>query len=55
MEHHPHLSPEEVGFNQLTDLIIHLPGFSDDPALANERLLEDILITWYEETKETPS
>jgi FeS assembly protein IscX len=32
--------------------VLDLPGFVDDAALANERILMDILITWYEEARE---
>ena len=49
IEHYPQSDPEEVGLNELVDLIIALPGFSDDPAVATERILSDIQIVWYEE------
>jgi FeS assembly protein IscX len=49
MAEHPNLDPQQVGLDQLTQLVLALPGFVDDPALANERLLVDIQITWYEE------
>jgi FeS assembly protein IscX len=49
IEHYPDRLPEDVGLNELADLVEALPGFNDDPALANERILLDIQITWYEE------
>lgn len=49
IEQHPELDPETVGLEQMVDLIEHLPEFKDDPALATERILMDIQITWYEE------
>jgi len=49
MAEHPNLDPQQVGLDQLTQLVLALPGFVDDPALVNERLLVDIQITWYEE------
>ena len=49
MENHPDLDPETVGLEQLMELIEHLPDFKDDLALATERILIDIQITWYEE------
>lgn len=52
MEQHPALQPETVGLLQLAQLIQSLPGFMDDPAIVNDRILQDILIVWYEETKE---
>ncbi|MDT8305748.1 MAG: Fe-S cluster assembly protein IscX [Anaerolineae bacterium] len=49
---HPDVRPETVGLGRLLDLISNLPGFVDDPALANERILMDIQITWFEEARE---
>lgn len=49
MENYPDISPEDVGLNQLADLVQTLPGFADDPALATERMLIDIQLIWYEE------
>ena len=49
MEHHPRRRPDEVGLIELAALVESLPGFQDDPALATERLLLDILTVWYEE------
>lgn len=49
MEYYPQYDPEDVGLNQLAGLIVALPGFSDDPAMATERILSDIQIVWYEE------
>jgi FeS assembly protein IscX len=50
MEHFPERLPEEVGLYELADLVESLPGFQDDPGLANERILLDIQTVWYEET-----
>ncbi len=49
LERFPDLNPETVGLHELFDLVVALPEFRDDPDLANERLLNDILIVWYEE------
>ena len=49
LEQYPDRSPEDVGLNEMADMIEQLPGFSDDPALATERILIDIQIVWYEE------
>jgi len=49
LENHAGLEPEEVGLEELSGLVESLPNFRDDPALANERLLMDIQIAWYEE------
>lgn len=49
IQHHPDLDPEDVGLGEMAELIENLPGFSDDPALATERILLDIQIVWYEE------
>ncbi len=49
IDHHPKLDPIHVGLLELADLVEALPGFSDDPELANERILLDIINAWYEE------
>lgn len=41
---------ETVGTEQLFEWIVALPEFADDPALANDGILTDILREWYEET-----
>lgn len=52
MEHHPHAGLDELGLQQLFDWIIALPGFADDPILAHDALLTEILRDWYEEQSE---
>ena len=49
MEKHPTFNIEDIGYQQLLDMIVALPGFADDPAIASEELLRDILREWYEE------
>jgi FeS assembly protein IscX len=49
---HPDIRPDTIGLDQLQQLVLDLPGFMDDPALANERILMDIQITWFEEARE---
>jgi FeS assembly protein IscX len=49
MDYHPSSNPVDIGLEELAALVIALPGFSDDPALVNERILLDIQSTWYEE------
>ncbi len=53
MEQHPNVVIDEVGLQQLMDWIIALPTFADDPALANQGILQDILREWYEERNPT--
>jgi FeS assembly protein IscX len=53
IEHYPDKLPEDVGLNELAELVEALPGFRDDPALVNERILLDIQITWYEEATDS--
>jgi FeS assembly protein IscX len=50
METYPDANLEDVGIRQLFHWVIQLPGFADDPALANEDILNGILREWYEET-----
>lgn len=49
---HPGVQPDAVGLEELLQLVADLPGFADDPAMANERILMDIQITWFEEARE---
>jgi FeS assembly protein IscX len=49
IEHYPEQEAEDVSLDELADLVESLPNFRDDPALANERILMDIQIIWYEE------
>ncbi|MGQ9849000.1 MAG: Fe-S cluster assembly protein IscX [Aggregatilineaceae bacterium] len=52
MEHYPDADLDSLGLWQLWEWIIALPGFADDPLLANDDLLTDILREWYEEQSE---
>jgi FeS assembly protein IscX len=49
MEHHPDADLDNLGLQQLFEWIINLPGFADDPILAHDGLLTEILREWYEE------
>lgn len=49
MAAHPHIDVESLGLAQLKALIVALPNFADDPALANDALLSQILREWWEE------
>lgn len=46
---HPKTDVDSIGIEQLYRWIIELPNFADDPKLANEGILRDILREWYEE------
>ena len=50
IEAHPDVNIDSVGIDQLLNYILALPNFADDPILANEKLLNDILREWYEES-----
>ena len=50
MEIHPDIEIENVGTQQLFQMIVELPNFADDPALVNDGILNDILREWYEES-----
>ena len=52
MECHPDADLDALGLQQLCEWIIALPGFADDPALAHDGLLAEILREWYEEASE---
>ncbi len=49
MDTYPDADIESVGMKQLMDLILALPNFADEPAMATDQLLRDILREWYEE------
>ena len=46
---HPDADLDAMGLQQLNQLIVALPDFADDPELANEGILTEILREWYEE------
>lgn len=48
-EYYPSLNPENVGLLELAEMVEKLPGFADEPELATERILADILMVWFEE------
>lgn len=49
MELYPDIDIESVGTQQLFEMVVGLPNFADDPALANDAILNDLLREWYEE------
>jgi len=52
MEQHPDADLDALGLAELFEWIVNLPGFADDPALAHDGLLTEILREWYEESSE---
>lgn len=50
IEQYPERDVVDIGLAELTELIVSLPGFSDDPNLVTERILLDVQNVWYEET-----
>ena len=52
-EAYPHFNIEDIGMKQFKDMIIALPNFADDPSVASDELLRDILREWYEEQENT--
>jgi FeS assembly protein IscX len=46
---YPTLDLDTVGLQQLKEMVVALPQFADDPALAHDGLLRDLLREWYEE------
>jgi FeS assembly protein IscX len=49
IEAHPNIDLDTLGTEQLFLWITELPNFVDDPELANEGILNEILREWYEE------
>ncbi|NDJ74719.1 MAG: Fe-S cluster assembly protein IscX [Chloroflexi bacterium] len=48
-EHYPDANLDRLSLQQLFDWIVALPGFADEPILANDDILTSILREWYEE------
>jgi FeS assembly protein IscX len=48
-EKFPEQDPLEVRFTDLHKWVRELPGFSDDPAKSNEKILEAIQMAWLDE------
>lgn len=49
IERYPDRAPDDVGLNELYELVVALPEFEDDPLLVNDGILNAILREWYEE------
>ena len=52
---HPEVTPDEVSLEQLRRWVLALPTFDDDPALANQAVLEATLREWLEISWEAPA
>ena len=52
IKNHPDLNVEDIGYEQLFELVISLPDFNDDPELGNRGLLDGIIREWYEEVSD---
>jgi FeS assembly protein IscX len=51
-ERHPDVEPLAVRFTDLHRWICELPGFDDDPARSNEKILEAMQMAWLDEAEE---
>jgi FeS assembly protein IscX len=51
-ERHAGVQPLTVRFTDLHRWIRELPGFDDDPAKSNEKLLESIQMAWLDEVED---
>ena len=49
IEKYPTVNVDSVGLEQLYRWIIDLPNFVDEPELANDSILNEIMREWYEE------
>ena len=49
MARYPDADIEAIGLHELREMIIALPGFADEPSIASDELISDILREWYEE------
>jgi FeS assembly protein IscX len=48
-ERHPDADNVNLRFTDLHKWVIALPGFDDDPARSNEKILEAIQMAWIDE------
>lgn len=46
---HPEIDLEQVSLGMIYNWTVELPGFGDDPAMANEAILSAIYQEWFEE------
>jgi FeS assembly protein IscX len=51
-ERHPDVKPLAVRFTDLHRWVRELPGFADDPAKSNEKILEAIQMAWLDEVED---
>jgi FeS assembly protein IscX len=51
-ERHPGVKPLAVRFTDLHRWVRELPGFDDDPAKSNEKVLEAIQMAWLDEVED---
>jgi FeS assembly protein IscX len=51
-ERHPGVDPLAIRFTDLHRWVRELPGFDDDPARSNEKVLEAIQMAWLDETED---
>jgi FeS assembly protein IscX len=49
LQKHPQQDPLKLSFPRLHKMVIELPEFGDDPKASNEKMLESIVMAWYEE------
>jgi FeS assembly protein IscX len=51
-DRHPGVKPLSVRFTDLHRWVRELPGFADDPAKSNEKVLEAIQMAWLDEVED---
>lgn len=51
LDQFPDQDPLKLSFPKLHGLVLALPNFDDRPEASNEKILENIQMAWYEETK----
>jgi FeS assembly protein IscX len=51
-ERHPGVQPLSVRFTDLHRWVRELPGFTDDAAKSNEKVLEAIQMAWLDEVED---
>lgn len=51
MDKFPGQDPLKLSFPKLYKMVMELEDFDDKPDASNEKILENIQMTWYEEVK----
>jgi len=49
VERYPHIDPLNVSMDEIRRMVVELPTFGDNPAVATDAILDAIQAAWYDE------